>query len=157
MRCVKVIALAVFLCVLFSGCGITDGESDYFGFNIEEFTVAEEADTHGGFHGDGSYYLILDCSGNAERAGEIIADWQALSLTENLQIVMYGGIKDRVSYSYGFAEEAHWPAITNGVYKFVDRHSEATDESDDTKLLDRFSFNFFHSSLRFGYRHSLLF
>ncbi|MBR2879752.1 MAG: hypothetical protein IKC02_03670 [Oscillospiraceae bacterium] len=142
MKLVKAITVALLACFLFTGCAAAGGESDYFGFNAKEFIVAEEADTHGGFHGDGSYYLILDCSGNAERAGEIIADWQALPLTENLQIVMYGGIKDRVSYSYGFAEEAHWPAITNGVYKFVDRHSEAVDKSDDTKLLDRFSFNF---------------
>ena len=142
MRYIKAIAIIVLICVLFSGCAAAGEESEYFGFNTKEFIVAEEADTHGGFHGDGSYYLILDCSENQERSHEIIADWQALPLTENLQIVMYGGVKDNVSYGYGFAEEAHWPDISNGVYKFVDRHSESTDESDDTNLLDRFSFNF---------------
>jgi len=142
MKLVKAVTVALLACFLFTGCAAAEGENDYFGFNTKDFAVKEEADTHGGFHGDGSYYLILDCLENTEKAYEIIADWQELPLTENLQIVMYGGVKDRVSYAYGFSEEAHWPNISNGVYKFVDRHSDSTDESDDTELLNRFSFNF---------------
>ena len=55
---------------------------------------------------------------------------------------MYGGEKNGVSYAYDLAEEAHWPIINNGVYKFVDRHSEAVDKSDDASLFERHSYNF---------------
>ena len=55
---------------------------------------------------------------------------------------MYGGEKDGINYGYNFAEEAHWPKIKNGVYKFVDRHSESKNISDDSEMLDRYSFNF---------------
>ena len=51
-------------------CSGQVGNSEYFGFSKEDFTVEEEADTHGGFYGDGSYYLILDCSESKEKALE---------------------------------------------------------------------------------------
>lgn len=143
MKYIKAITIIIVICFVFSACSILgEQQSDYFGFKTSEFTVVEEKDTHGGFLGDGSYYLILDCAEKTEQAKELIKDWKQLPLTENLQLAMYGGSKGGVSYGCGFAEEAHWPNISNGVYKFVDRHSEAVDKSDDTNLLSRFSFNF---------------
>lgn len=143
MRYVKLIMVAIIVCIVFSSCStVGSGQSEYFGFKTSVFTVIDENDTHGGFHGDGSYYLILDCSEKREQAMELIKDWTLLSLTENLQLIMYGGEKDGVNYVYNLAEEAHWPIINNGVYKFVDRHSEAVDKSDDTELFNRYSFNF---------------
>ncbi len=142
MKYVKVIIVALIVCLISSCSTAGSGQAEYFGFKTNEFTVIDEKDTHGGFHGDGSYYLILDCSDKTEPAKELINDWKPFPLTENLQLAMYGGNKDGVSYGYDFAEEAHWPTISNGVYKFVDRHSEAVDKSDDTNLLSRYSFNF---------------
>ncbi|MBR6667738.1 MAG: hypothetical protein IKL25_05185, partial [Clostridia bacterium] len=127
MRYVKLIIVTIIVCVVFSSCSTVG----YFGFRTSAFTVIEEKDTHGGFLGDGTYYLILDCSERKEQATELIKDWKPLPLTENLQLIMYGGEKNGVSYAYDLAEEAHWPIINNGVYKFVDRHSEAVDKSDD--------------------------
>ena len=46
--------------------------TEYFGFCKEDFVVVDESDTHGGFHGDGYYYFILDCSNNKEEALEIV-------------------------------------------------------------------------------------
>lgn len=135
MKYIRTITIAIVICFTFSACGILGvRRTDYFGFNITEFTVVAEDDTHGGFLGDGAYYLILDCSEKAEQAKLLVKDWKELPLTANLQVAMYG--------SYDFAEEAHWPTVNNGVYKFVDRHSEAVDKSDDTNLLSRYSFNF---------------
>lgn len=105
----------------------------YFGFNKRDFTVIEEVDTHGGFHGDGSYYLIMDCSKNREKALKIINDWNELPLSENLNSIMYES---------DLAEEAKMPKLENGYYRFYDRHSESTDSSDDSELFDRASFNF---------------
>lgn len=116
--------------------------TEHFGFAKKDFAVVEELDTHGGFHGDGSYYLILDCSNNKEKALEIVEDWNKLPLSENLNLVMYGGEKDGVTYGYELAEEAHIPKIENGYYIFEDRSSDSVDSSDDSELFDRYSFNF---------------
>lgn len=143
MKYIKAITTALLICFAFSACDIKESpKTDYFGFEITEFAIVEEKDTHGGFHVDGAYHLILDCSENPSQAHEIIKEWRELPLSDNLDLVMYGGEKDGVSYRHNFAEEAHWPTISNGVYKFVDRHSESVDKSDDTNLLNRNSFNF---------------
>lgn len=113
-----------------------------FGFSKDDFTVVDEADTHGGFHGDGSYYLMLDCSENREKALENVKGWKEFPLSKNLNLIMYGGEKDGMTYGYNLAEEAKIPEIKNGYYYFFDRHSESTDASDDTNLLARASFNF---------------
>jgi len=143
MKYVRLIIVTIIFCLIFTSCStVGSGQTDYFGFKTSVFTVVDETDTHEGFLGDGSYYLILDCSEETEQAKELIKEWKALPLTENLQIIMYGGEKDGVSYGYNLAEEAHWPTITNGVYKFVDRQSKADDKSDDTNLFNRYSYNF---------------
>ena len=116
--------------------------TEYFGFAKKDFSVVEELDTHGGFLGDGSYYLILDCSKNKEQALEKVKNWNKLPLSENLNLIMYGGEKDGVTYGYELAEEAHIPKIENGYYIFEDRSSESKDSTDDTELFDRYSFNF---------------
>lgn len=114
----------------------------HFGFTKRDFAVVEELDTHGGFLGDGLYYLILDCSANKEKALEIVEHWNKLPLSENLNLIMYGGEKDGVAYGYELAEEAHIPKIENGYYIFIDRSTESVDSADDSEILKRNSFNF---------------
>lgn len=114
----------------------------YFGFTKRDFSVIEEFDTHGGFHGDGSYYLILDCSENKQDALENASGWKPLPLSENLALIMYGGCKDGMWYGYNLAKEANIPAIENGYYIFKDRHSDSRNSADDSELFNRHSFNF---------------
>ncbi len=143
MKYIKLITIAITICFTFSSCSLYQNETaTYFGFSTSDFVVLEEEDTHGGFLGDGSYYLILDCSQNTSKAYELIKDWEKLPLYDNLNLAMYGGKKDGIIYGYNFAEEAHLPTVTNGVYKFVDRHANTINSSDDTNLLSRYSFNF---------------
>ena len=143
MKRIFILFFTAFICIGLLACGLTEsGLKKYFDFEISDYTVMEENDSHGGFHGDGSYYLILDCSQNAEKARNTVDGWEELPLSENLYIIMFGGEKDGINYGHHLAEEAHLPMIENGVYKFVDRHSESTDESDDSQLLDRSSYNF---------------
>ena len=104
----------------------------------ELFSVVEEEDTHGGFHGDGTFYLTLDCSQNKEVAMELVNSWNAFPLSQNLQTILYGS-ETRSSL---LAEETNFPEIKNGYYYFCDRHSESTDASDDTNLFSRASYNF---------------
>lgn len=120
-----------------AGCGVVEKEC-YAGFEKVNFVVVEEKDSHGGFHGDGTYYLVLDCSQNKEKAMETVKEWKELPLTENLNMVLYGD----ENHKYHFAEEVNIPEIINGYYYFYDRHSESTDAGDDTNLLRRASFNF---------------
>lgn len=115
--------------------------ADYFGFSKQDYTVVAEEDTHGGFHGDGAYYLILDCSDHAETALKIAEDWKPLPLSENLELLLYGGEKDGVHYDYNLCDQAHLPVIENGYYWFEDRNSEAADPEDDSELFSRSSFN----------------
>ena len=140
----KLIAIFSILAIsiILSSCAANLQTNDYFGISKQDFTVVEEQDTHGGFHGDGSYYLVLDCSDNVETALSNVADWHQLPLSENLNLIMYGGEKDGVSYGYNLSEDAHMPVIKNGYYCFKDRHSEANSPSDDSELFSRASFNF---------------
>lgn len=115
-------------------------DDGFLGFDKEDFIVVDEADTHDGFHGDGSYYLILDCSENKEKALENIKVWKKLPLSKNLELIMYGN--ESGTYGYKLAEEAKIPEIENGYYYFCDRHAESTDSSDDSNLFNRASFNF---------------
>lgn len=114
----------------------------YFGFRKKDYEVREETDTHGGFHGDGAYHLIMDCSENKGKALEIVNSWNQLPLSENLNLIMYGGERDGMTYGFNLAELANMPTIENGCYCFYDRHSESTDSGSDANLFDRASFNF---------------
>lgn len=142
MRKLFAIILMFAFLITLSSCSSSAQTGDYFGFSKQIFPVIEEEDTHGGFLGDGSYYLILDCSNKVDAAMENVGDWEQLPLSENLHLIMYGGEKDGMTYGYNLSEEAHIPAIENGYYYFKDRHSEAKDSSDDSELFKRASFNF---------------
>ena len=82
-----------------------------------------ELDTHGGFHNDGEYYLILDCSKNRKKALDNIKNWKALPLPENLGNAFFGtlgGLK--------IAEKLNMPKIKNGAYIFRDRLAGKNDD-----------------------------
>lgn len=133
--------LAVMLLLLMKPVNnYTDITTPYFGFTKKDFSVIEELDTHGGFQGEGSHYLILDCFDNKEKALEIVRDWKKLPLSKNLNHIMYG--EEDINYEINLAEEAHIPKIVNGYYIFVDSQAEGKDNSDDSELFNRSSFNF---------------
>lgn len=117
--------------------------TEHFGFTKKEFSVMDELDTHGGFLGDGSYYLILDCSGNKEKALELIKDWKKLPLSEPMNVEIFGGFRDDgVVYDQGLVTDANIPNIKNGYYLFEDRHSESKDTTNESELFQRASLNF---------------
>lgn len=75
----------VFLLLLKPTSNYIENTTEYFGFAKKDFSVVNELDTHGGFLGDGSYYFILDCSNNEEKALKIVKNWKRLPLSENLR------------------------------------------------------------------------
>ncbi len=111
-------------------------------FDKEDFDVVLESDSHGGFMGEGIYTLVLDCTNNKEQALENIKEWKKLPLTKNLKVVAYGGELEGCTYSSFFSEDIEIPHIDNGYYYFRDRHSESVDSADDSKLYERYSYNF---------------
>lgn len=94
-----------------------------FGFLKADFDVVYELDTHGGFHNDGEYYLILDCSKNRKEALDNIKNWKALPLPENLENAFFGSLGGSK-----IAEELNMPKIGNGAYIFRDRLDGKNDD-----------------------------
>ena len=139
MKRTLIFTFVLVLVFAMTGCSASEA---YMGFAKSDFTVLSESDSHGGFHGDGVYALALDCSENKEAALDILQDWPSLPLSENLQLILYGGEKNGVSYEYDLAEQAGIPEIKNGYYCFTDRNSKSTDAKDDTELFSRSSYNF---------------
>ena len=129
-----VILLLMLLLLNDSGCA---AQEEIFGLSPQDFTVVAESDSHGGFLGDGLYVLTLDCAQNRDKALETVSVWNALPLSENLQLMLYG-----TDYTDGLAQEAGIPQIDNGWYRFEDRHDQSKDPADDTALFNRFSYNF---------------
>ncbi len=137
----KIFSLIIFFAIILNltACsGEAAADKDYFGFCKKDFIVTEEGD----FKGGGSYYLILDCSKNREQAVENLSSWNKLPLSENLNLIMYGGEREGVTYNYNLAEKAKIPEVENGYYCFLDRHSTSKDNRDDSELFHRNSFNF---------------
>ncbi|HCQ75015.1 MAG TPA: hypothetical protein DIT84_09440 [Clostridiales bacterium] len=131
----KLCALFICLTLLLVGCGKSDYKdyvSELCGINISAAKVVSSQDSHGGFNGDGVLAVSFDCSDVSDAALDGMKAWPAFPLSDNIQHVVYGGFNDDVSI----------PEITNGCYLFRDRHSDAVDPTDDSKLFDRYSYNF---------------
>ena len=72
---------------------------------------------------------------------EQLKGWKTFPLSENLQVFLYGGVRNGVTRG-GNARMFGLPEIDDGYYFFMDRHSKSTDASDDSELFDRGSYNF---------------
>ncbi len=115
-----------------------DSEEDGFTFKKRHFDVVIEEDTHGGFHGDGDYYLVLDCSDNREKALENVKDWNKMPLPPNLSEVAYGATS---TFSY-FPDDAVIPEIENGYYYFHSRSDDTIDPNGDNEQFRMALLNF---------------
>lgn len=137
----KILLLCLLLTTVLVAAMCADGKT-YFGFREKDFTVMAAEDSHGGFHGDGTAYVILDCSENREKAQNLVADWKELPLPENLNLMFYGGERDGIYYDFDLAQQANMPKIAHGFYYFQDRHRKSSDSSGDAEIFDRGSYNF---------------
>lgn len=137
----KILILCLLLITVLAIVGCS-GVDTCFGFRETDFTVFQAEDSHGGFQGEGTTAVILDCSENREKALELVAGWKELPLSENLSLMFYGGERDGVHYAYNFADQANMPKVEHGFYCFQDRHSKSTDSSSDAEIFDRGSYNF---------------
>ena len=112
--------------------------------NILEPTNISYEDSHGGFHGDGTTFAKLEFSSeDKERVIEEFKEnnWFNTQLSDNINIFIYGGMKNGVFYDFNIAKEFKIPKVENGYWYFVDRNSENGDSSSDSEIFNRNSFN----------------
>ncbi len=131
-----------FLCV--TGCvNRTTNEyiKDKIDIDISSCEIEDEQDSHGGFHGDGDYIVRANCSENSKNIIDQLNDWIELPLSENLQLIMYGGERDGITYSYDLAKQANIPQIDNGYYYFINRNRDAINKHSDD-IFNEHSHNF---------------
>ena len=130
----KKVILLVFISLMLCGCANTKDVME----DIEITGVCqkeEEAETHGGFLGDGETFVKLSC-----KNVELSDNWMELPLTESIMQILNliqcdnNGCKSAI--------ERYNINTSNGYYYFRDRHSETINEYDDTELNNRSSYNF---------------
>lgn len=146
----KLKVIIVILCFfLLSGCS-TQSKSKYIfnelGISIPKDFEINYVDTHSGFHGDGTMYATIKVKDKV--ADKLYAEitesnsWRKLPLSENIQLIMYGGIIKNTIYNYMLADEVGMPKVVNGYYIFIDRFENKNTINEDTQLFGRNSFNF---------------
>lgn len=156
LKASALISLTLVLTVMLSGCTalyvlftpfeeLTHVEyvQELSGLDITDSIIVREEDSHGGFLGDGTLIVKFDCTEISDSVLQQTQHWNALPLSKNLRLIMYGGSEYGINFDgYNLAEEYGIPHIENGCYYFWDRHSESTDRTSDTNLFSRGSYNF---------------
>ncbi len=135
----KKIIIFLLLIVIAKGCssGNIETISKRIEISLDNCQIVSEKDTHSGFLGDGDYFAKITCSIPIS----LSSNWKILPLTDSINQIMSmkqcsdGGCKD-------VYEKYNIPKLEKGFYFFVDRHSEAKDKYDDSKLNNRSSYNF---------------
>lgn len=136
----SIILVSVLLFFILAGC-TTNASEEYkeiTGIDFSDYKPLSVYDTHGGFHGDGLKCEIYDCSKtDIENTIKSSHVWKQLPFSTNVETLLYETIGDNKSDG----GNAIVPEIKNGFYTFYDRHDEAENPRDDTKIFDRGSFN----------------
>ena len=144
MRRLKCVFIVVTLLCL-SGCFAFSADkyiNKKINLDINGCDININKDERMGFNGDGIRYVKASCTKNSKNMIKQVNNWNKLPLSQNLELIMYGGEKDNVEYDYDLAKNQNIPKIENGYYLFIDRHKSSTDTSSDKDLFDRTSFNF---------------
>lgn len=122
--------------------------SDFMGVDISSCEILQEKDSHDGFLGDGQTFVELQITN--KECSKIVRNmtnkWNALPLTENLSIAVYGKETETEQRMPLLIDEKKGlsliPAIKNGYYYFEDRFEDGFDSSDDSHIFERNSYNF---------------
>ena len=122
-------ALLTLLCLLvFCSCGVlnflfeteslTERVETHLVLSLEDATVLEEWDNHGGFHGDGETFVKLSCADGFEE--NLGSDWHALPLEGSAYEYFYnwGGVLEDPETG-----EDLIPEIENGYWYYRDTGS----------------------------------
>ena len=143
MKTLKKFLIYSLLCAILSSCSLFES-NEFFGFDIDDFNKVDEKNIEYEIYRDiyNIHYLKLDCKNNLKDAHKIIKDWDNFSQNRELNILMYGGSIGCILYGTDFAKSTNMPYISNGVYRFIDRHPDANNSSDFIDTLNRERYNF---------------
>ena len=129
----------------FTACDMqTSRISKELGVDLSSGKQVANTENHGGFHGDGMTYSVLEFS-NDEALRQIQENqaWSGLPLDRTATALVYGLSDTTTGISIGpiitdGQGAALIPQIQNGYYILIDRHAQ----KEETDMLDRASFNF---------------
>ena len=129
------------LIIILTGCSNSEINNISNKLEIDNLNcqIEESIDTHGGFLGDGDYFVKLNCKDFLDT--EIKINWKELPLSNELQDVMNLKQCDNKD-CLNVYERYHIPNITKGYYYFLDRHSESTNKKSTENINNRASYNF---------------
>ncbi|MBR6801320.1 MAG: hypothetical protein IKM61_06185 [Eubacteriaceae bacterium] len=108
-----------------------------YSVDLQGCGVMKYEDSHGGFFGDGTAVAVFDVSCWENRSYET-EKWKDLPMTEDIELLLYGGTKDGVTYGFDLALNNDIPYIENGRYFFWDRLNDTFSDND---LFSGASFN----------------
>lgn len=134
--------------LILSACGaeslqsVVSGE---LGMDASACEVISESDTHGGFHGDGTTFIVLDCAdGDVLNQIKEKSGWRAFPLDDTVKALVYGinNETERIG-PYLTDQEGNplVPEIENGYYMLIDRQVEEG-WATGADILHRGSYNF---------------
>lgn len=152
MKKVNCILLLTLLTACLSGCS-GSGQKDVLRdigrelqLDVSSGTVMSENNSHGGFHGDGTSYTVIQFEDDSlETAISSAEGWTALPLDETAQILVYGREVGNVKngpYLTGEDGTSLIPEIENGCYWLKDRQADEAGKEDERDMLSRPSLNF---------------
>ena len=141
--------ILIICCCFLSACS-SQAPNEYIsnkiGIKIPSNINIELTDTHAGFLGDGTTYTKIEFTDKvADNINTSIKEnhnWNLLPLSENLQLIMYGGIRGTLIYQYNLANHFGIPTIQHGYWMFIDRFDKEITLYSDDDLFDSGSFNF---------------
>ena len=139
--------LSVIAFLILSACGaeslqsVVSGE---LGIDASACGIISASDTHGGLHGDGITFIVLDCAD-----GDVLnqikkSEWRAFPLDDTVKTLVYGidNETERIGpYLTDQEENPLVPEIENGYYRLIDRQVKEG-WATGADILHRGSFNF---------------
>lgn len=143
-----ILLLVAFITLLLTACTSDNNQSQIskeLGVDCSSGKIEFSKDTHGGFHGDGTTFVVLEFSDDEfENTLKELQIWSPLPLSENIITLIYGAKTDHSLNGPYIGEDgaALFPKIENGYYFYYDRQSDSKDSADDADVLTRSSFNF---------------
>ena len=122
-----------------------DRVSAALGIDASEAEVLSEIDDHGGFHGDGTTIIVLDCAGTdlSDQISEA-EEWKPFPLDDTVMALVYGVKEGTASIGPYLTDEEGEPVIPDielVSYRLIDRQAEEGIAA-GADILHRSSFNF---------------
>lgn len=142
------IALILLLALLISGCTVMNAQKEVaaaIGAELPQGELLSDTDSHGGFHGDGLEYIVIQFDEDVLKDNvSKLEGWYQLPMSDSIQTLLYGtqsGHNINGPFIHDDAGNPLLPEITNGYYFFQDRFDGAANPYDDSELFTRSAFN----------------